>query len=104
MQIGNYVQYKSELFIICEIIGDKAKILSPTIGKRFVNMVNLTMTNKRPAKQVNHRGTKYLVTAKELIISLATNKIMKWSNTNGYRLQIILKAGRGPVFLEEQAI
>ncbi len=97
MKIGNYVQYKSEIFIVCEIIGDKAKILSPTIGKRFVKMDKLTYTNKRPAKLMTFHGTQYLVTGKDMIISLATNKIMKWKQYHNERVTILRTAKQGAV-------
>lgn len=89
MKLGSYVQYKSHLFIVTSIIGDKVKILSPIIGKRFVNMVNVTVTPLTPAKQVTYKDKLYIVTGKDLIISADTNKIMKWKQYHKERVEIL---------------
>ncbi len=104
MKIGNYVQYKSQTFLVYEINGDKAKIYSPVMGKRYVNMVNLTYINLRPAVQVEHKGFEYLVTAKGLILSLVTGRVMKWKQYHKERIEILRKSGGLPAMLKEQAI
>jgi hypothetical protein len=92
MQIGTYVQYKSEPFIILAIIADKAHILSPVVGKRFVKLTQLTYIPRAPATHVVYRDTEYLVTRKGLIISLQTRKIMNWGENNGNRIAILKEA------------
>ena len=68
IQIGTYVQYKSEPFIILDIIADKVHILSPVVGKRFVKLTNTTYIPVSPAKHVVYKDVEYLVTAHKLII------------------------------------
>ena len=92
MDIGNYVEYKTGKYIICDIIADKAKILSPTLGKKFVKMVNLTFINHKPAKQVLYNGDLYIVTSLDTIISRTTNRVMCWSPENGNRVAILALA------------
>jgi hypothetical protein len=88
MNIGEYVEYKTGLFIVCEVIADKAHILSPIHGKRFVNLTNLTKTTKRPAEVFMYGNAEYIVTALGAIISCKTNKLMKWKANSPVRKAI----------------
>lgn len=92
LNIGPYVEYKSSIYIIVDIIGDKAKIFKPKNKKLFVNQVNLTVTRLTPAKQVYFKGTDYLVTVKGLIINLKTGRQMNWTEGNTNRELILLLA------------
>ena len=106
IEVGSFVEYKNKRFIVTAIIADKAKILSPVHSKYFVNMSNLTYLPKRGADTVMYRGSEYLVTPKDLIISLETHKIMKWREGDGNRNSILaLRDSSKPVpYLVEQAI
>ena len=44
------------------------------------------------ARQVSYKGAEYLVTLKGLIVSLSTNRVMKWSEDNGNAVAIKTKA------------
>ena len=44
------------------------------------------------ARKVSYKGAEYLVTIKGLIVSLTTNKVMKWSEDNGNAVSIKTKA------------
>ncbi len=92
MNIGSFVEYKKGKYMICDIIADKAKIISPTLGKKFVNMVNLTFINAKPAVHIIHKDTWYLVTGLGTIVSCTTLKIMKWDRGNGDAKAILAKA------------
>ena len=64
-------------------------IVLPTANTLQVGIKSVEVLNHKPAKIVYYRDSNYLVTVKGLIISLITNKIMKWSETNGNRITIL---------------
>jgi hypothetical protein len=92
MTIGCFVEYKKGKYMICAIIADKAKIISPTLGKKFVKMVNLTYLNAKPAVHIIHKDNGYLVTGLGTIVSCTTLRIMKWDRGNGDAKAILAKA------------
>ena len=89
IQLGSYVSYKNKTYIIAEIKGNLIIIVSPTANTLQVGAKSIKVLNHEPAKIVSYRDTDYLVTTKGLIISLTTNKIMKWNETDGNRIAIL---------------
>lgn len=97
IQIGSYVSYKNKTYIVSAINSTKLMIVSPTANTLQVGIKSVEILNHKPAKIVSYRGVNYLVTAKELIISLTTNKIMKWNETDGNRIAILNKLNQEQV-------
>ena len=89
IQVGSYVSYKDKTYIIAELKGNLIMIVSPTANTLQVGIKSVEVLNHEPAKIVSYRDANYLVTAKGLIISLTTNKIMKWNETDGNRIAIL---------------
>jgi len=89
IQIGNYVTYKSNKYIVTQVRqGNLLLILSPT-GKLQVKVTSVQLLALPPAKVVEYNLSSYLVTGKNLIISLTTSRIMKWGEHDGNRKQIL---------------
>ena len=93
---GRYVNYNNEIFIVTKInINDTIQIYNPTLegtaAKKSVAMRNLKLLNSK-AEIVKHKESSYIVTPKETIISLTSNKVMKWGEENGDRKEILLKS------------
>lgn len=90
---GRYVKYQDEVYIITKFNKNKTvQIYNPlkegTAAKKSVSQDNLqAMANK--ANIINYRNTDYIVTSKGIIISLDTNKAMKWGEENGMRKDIL---------------
>ena len=89
VQIGQHVNYKGNLYIACLIKDNMVQLVSPTLAKVRVGMDKLLPTNLRPCRQTAIRGTKYLVTPQNVIISLKTQKIMQWSTDHGIRKEVL---------------
>jgi hypothetical protein len=93
---GRYVRFNNETFIVTKInVNDTIQIYNPTLegtaAKKSVAMRNLELLNNK-AEIVKHKGSSYIVTPKETIISLTTNKAMNWGEENGDRKEILLKS------------
>ena len=93
---GRYVKFNNETFIVTKInVNDTIQIYNPTLegtaAKKSVAMRNLQLLNGK-AEIVKHKGSSYIVTPKETIISLTTNKAMNWGEENGDRKEILLKS------------
>jgi hypothetical protein len=88
IQLGSYVSYKDKTYIVAELKGNLIMIVSPTTTLQ-VGVKSVEVLNHEPAKIVSYRDSNYLVTVKGLIISLTTNKIMKWNETDGNRIAIL---------------
>ena len=89
VQLGSYVSYKNKTYIVSAINGTKLMIVSPTANTLQVGIKSVEVLNHEPAKIVSYRDANYLITSKGLIISLTTNKIMKWNETDGNRIAIL---------------
>lgn len=89
---GTYVVYKMKHYIVVEVMGKMVKLLSPEHGKKCVLKYKVTPTGHIPAVIVKYGNTSYIVTAHFLIISLTTNKVMKWNDNHGMRIAILAKA------------
>jgi hypothetical protein len=93
---GRYVRFNNETFIVTKInVNDTIQIYNPTLegaaAKKSVAMRNLELLNNK-AEIVKHKGSSYIVTPKETIISLTSNKVMNWGEENGDRKEILLKS------------
>lgn len=113
-EIGRYVKYKDGTYIVTKINDNGTiQIYNPTLegpsAKLSVSEKNLSPIDNK-AVIVEYKGAEYIVTPKKTIISLATNKIMKWGETDGNRKDILqlvekkLKEDFGTIteFTEEQ--
>lgn len=92
--IGEYCTYKSKTYMIVsyDFESRMTHILNPIEGNNKLHVLasNLRRTKYEAAKCVEHAGRKYLVTAKALIISLTTGRVMKWQKNNSNRINILL--------------
>lgn len=90
---GRYVKYKNDTYIVTKLnTNGTVQIYNPLLegasAKISVSEDNLiTMSSK--ADIVNYRDSEYIVTDKGNIISLTTNKLMKWGEENGDRKNIL---------------
>jgi hypothetical protein len=90
---GRYVKYKGETYIVTKINKNGTiQIYNPekegTGSKKSVSKNNLTPTDAL-ADIVEYKGKKYIVTPKDTIISLTTNKKMNWGENNKERKAIL---------------
>lgn len=108
---GQFAKYNGQTYLITkENVNGTFQIYNPTIegtgSKLSVSKDNLTIL-KSSAKVVNYKGSDYLVTPSNTIISTISNKQMKWDDNNGDRKNILSLAENGvlapevkPVVLE----
>jgi hypothetical protein len=90
---GRYVKYKGETYIVTKINENGTiQIYNPekegTGSKKSVSKNNLTPTDAL-ADIVEYKDKKYIVTPKNTIISLTTNKKMNWGENNEDRKAIL---------------
>jgi hypothetical protein len=93
LEPGRYVKYNGGTYIITKPLeGDKIQIYDPTQegakAKRAVSKNNVTPMDAK-GHIVTFREKEYIVTPKDTIVSLTTNKAMKWDADNGDRKAII---------------
>lgn len=93
---GRYVQFENRNYIVTKQNENGTfQIYSPieadNVKKLSVKADNL-VPMKSKAVMVEHNGNNYMVTPRNNIISLATNKQMEWAEDNGDRQSIIGKA------------
>ena len=84
--IGDYVKYKGEYFVIVDFNEDMSlfKLLNVTNNAKVqVAARNVHATPFNPMDAVTHQGATYLRSKKGCIISLKTNRVMKWDANNG---------------------
>jgi len=91
ISVGMYVRYNNVPFLVTEIKNNMIRIVNPD-SKNFVGADKLEPMNLPNATKVTHDFRDYLVTNKDLIISLTTHRVMKWDDSNGVRKQILAKA------------
>ena len=96
--IGEYVKYKDTVRLVTQLFAaDSVRLQNPTLLGSNANVVvstkNITHTTLRPAVVVTHSMNDYVVTAKGVIISLKTHKVMKWSSTDANRRGIMQLVG-----------
>lgn len=90
---GRYVQYQDSTYIVTKQNANGTwQIYDPTkegtAAKKSVSDKNLTPTANK-GSIVTYKDKEYIVTPKETIISLATNKKMEWGPENGDRKNIL---------------
>jgi hypothetical protein len=90
---GQYVKYLNETFIVTQINNNGTiQVYNPTLegpaSKRSVSSANLTPIAGK-ATFVNYRNAEYMVTPKNTIISMTTNKAMEWAENDGNRKAIV---------------
>ncbi len=93
LEPGRYVKYSGGTYIITKPLeGDKIQIYDPTQegakAKRGVSKNNVTPMDAK-GHIVTYREKEYIVTPKDTIVSLTTNKAMQWDADNGDRKAII---------------
>ena len=96
--LGAIVTFKGDYYVALGL-SDKGpkgsvKIIAPHYGqaKLSVNRENVTVVDATPLSKVTHKGSDYLVSRKGTIISLTTNKVMRWADGNGNRTAILALA------------
>jgi hypothetical protein len=93
IEIGSFVKYQGGTYIVTQFNKDKTiQIYNPLLegasAKISVSRTNLeTLSSK--AKIVNYKDTDYIVTSKGTIISLTTNKAMRWLENDGNRVAVL---------------
>lgn len=90
---GRYVTYNEDTYIVTQQNSNGTwQIYDPTkegtAAKKSVAEKNLTPTTNK-ASIVEYKGKEYIVTPKQTIISLTTNKKMEWGPENGDRNAIL---------------
>jgi alkylated DNA repair dioxygenase AlkB len=96
LETGRYVKYKEGTYIVTKMNDNGTyQIYNPTLegasAKISVSAKNLSLL-KDKANIVQYKEGEYIVTPKDTIISLTTNKIMKWGEENGDRKSILYLA------------
>lgn len=96
IESGRYVKHQGETYIVTKINDNgTVQIYNPnkegTDAKKSVAERNLEVTTNK-GNIVPYRGAEYIVTPKGTIISLTSNKIMKWGEENGDRKAILALA------------
>lgn len=96
IEVGRFVKYKNEAYIVTQINDNgTVQIYNPLLegvnSKISVSEKNLTTLSDK-AKIVNYQGVDYIVTPKNIIISMKTNKRMNWNDNDKSRKDILLLA------------
>ena len=105
---GQYVKYSGETYIVTkENSNGTVQIYNPNLqgvdAKKSVSKTNLTSI-KGKAKNINYKGSDYLVTPNNTIISVTSNKAMRWDENNGDRKAILELANNDIVKPEQVSI
>jgi hypothetical protein len=92
-ETGKYVTYKGETYIVTKMNDNgTVQIYNPLkegpSAKLSVSPSNLKALQPK-ASIVSYQGDEYIVTTKNTIISLKTNKMMKWAENDGKRKAIL---------------
>jgi predicted kinase len=91
---GQFVKFNNETFIVTKINSNSTvQVYNPTLegpaSKKSVSASNLTAIPGSKAVLVDYKGSQYLVTPKNTIISMTTNKAMQWQENNGDRVAVL---------------
>lgn len=86
-KLGQYVQYKDQPWLIVKVDGLWLYLNNGT-DRRKISYRNAKLLNIEPAKKAQVDGSKYLVTTKGNIFSVATGKLMQWPENHGTRVRI----------------
>jgi len=91
--LGSYVAYKGVMHIALGYTNGLVKLINPLSGNRKVNVKREKVTTtSNKCCYVNYESSSYLVTAKNIIISLTTGKVMKWGDEHRERQDILMSA------------
>jgi hypothetical protein len=108
-ETGKYVTYKGETYIVTKMNDNgTVQIYNPLkegpSAKLSVSPSNLKALQPK-ASIVSYQGDEYIVTIKNTIISLKTNKMMKWAENDGKRKAIlqVANAERAKILTFENA-
>lgn len=98
IQIGSYVDFQGVTYVVVKHNANSTiQVLNPLSegveAKKSVAPSSLELLAYAPMKSVSYKGTDYLVSVRGLIISLRSNKPMKWDDNNGNRKAILGLAG-----------
>ena len=94
IQIGSYVDFQGVTYVVVKHNANETiQILNPLSegvdSKKSVNRLNLEVLPYAPMKVISYKGTDYLVSIRGLIISLRSNKVMRWDSDHGNRKAIL---------------
>lgn len=91
--IGSYVGARTKTInSVGIVVGTKegsCQVLFHDQKKYWIKESNLVDVGRPKADQVGYKGSLYLVTHKNTIISMKTKKIMQWAEGNGDRQAIL---------------
>jgi hypothetical protein len=87
--IGHYVNYKDKNYLVVANNQGLLQLNSTVHSRVQVHFKNVQVLQIPPAKTVEYRHQKYLVTTKKNIFSLTTGKLMQWSENDGNRKAIL---------------
>jgi len=107
-KVGQFAKYNGQTYLITkENSNGTFQIYNPTLSgvnsKLSVSKDNLEVL-KSSAKVINYKGSDYLVTPANTIISTISNKEMKWDAKNGDRINILSLAENGVLAPEVKEI
>jgi anion-transporting ArsA/GET3 family ATPase len=108
LEPGRYVKNNDTIYIVTKQNSNGTwQVLNPLAegaqSKKSFSPNNLTALDSK-ANLVNYKGTDYLVTPKNTIISLKTNKQMNWGEENGDRKAILNLVSQGPTVIQEEIV
>lgn len=93
MQIGQYGKFNSVWNIVVDVRDDKLLIIDGDGVKKQIASKNFEPREGNVATAVVYEGTTYLVTKSKKIISLVSNKYMKWDDKHPIRQGILSVRG-----------
>ena len=104
IQAGRFVTYKGTSYIVTQQNANGTwQIYNPLLegaaAKISVSETNLK-ANETLAKIVEYNGAEYIVTPKNTIISLTSNKKMKWDDDNGDRKAVLALARQNKTIIK----
>lgn len=104
IQRGRYVQYNGKTYIVTKQNDNGTwQIYNPLLEGAAAKL-QVAEANIKPldmlAKIVEYKDAEYIVTSKNTIISLKTNKRMMWGETDGNRKAILALAGQNSTIIK----
>ena len=101
IQPGQFVKFNNQTFIVTKLNSNGTiQVYNPTLegtaAKKSVAPANIEVVNGK-AEIVTHKKASYMVTPKNTIISLTTNKAMQWDENNGDRKEVIALAEKSRI-------
>jgi len=104
LQRGRYVKYNGETYIVTKQNEDGTwQIYNPLLegAKAKISVAETNMkTLEMIAKIIEYKDSEYIVTSKNTIISLTTNKKMMWGENDGNRKAILGLAGQNKTIIK----